>query len=86
MDINKAAEMLQTALETLRDDSDTWNPSEIRVLPSGDDMDHIKIWLNFPDQDDDSLATFKKTARAELSKRHAEIVDAYEIEIRADAD
>lgn len=86
MDINKSADTLQGALEKLRDDSDTWKPTEIRVLPSGDDMDHIKIWLNFPDQSDDALEGFKQTALDELKKSHGGILDEFELEIRADAD
>jgi hypothetical protein len=86
MDINKSAENLQNALEKLRDDSDTWKPTEIRVLPSGDEMDHIKIWLNFPDQDAAALEDFKQVALDSLTKSHGAIVEEFKLEIRADAD
>ena len=47
MDINDAVGAVEKFLTQYSKDHEDWNPTEIRVLPSGDERDAIKVWLNF---------------------------------------
>jgi len=60
-----------------------WNPVETKVLPSGDEADHIKIWFNFGEgaTDVDSL---KNQPIEALKAAHPELSE-FTIEVRADA-
>ncbi len=86
MDINEAANQIEQFFEDFRDRHDDWNPTEIRVLPSGDDMEAIKIFFNFgTDVDDADIAPLRDRAMSALEKDRPDLVDAYELEVRADA-
>lgn len=84
MDINKACEAIEAAIEKHKADNADYNPSEVRVRPSGDEADHIKIWLNFPDAADGDLDGLKEQTRKLLAA--VDEVSEYQLEIRAEAD
>ncbi len=86
MDINEAANQIEQFFDGFRDQHDDWNPTEIRVHPSGDDMDAIKIFFNFgTDTDEADIAPLRDRAMAALEKAHPDLADAFELEVRADA-
>jgi len=86
MDINEAANQIEQFFEEFRDGHADWNPTEIRVLPSGDDMNAIKVFFNFgPDVDDADIAPLRDRAMSALEKARPDLADAYELEVRADA-
>lgn len=84
MDINKAVEAIEAHLEKLKADDDSYNPSEIRVRPSGDDADHIKVWLNFPDAKESELEGLKKQTSDSIG--HLAEVAEFQVEVRAESD
>ncbi len=84
MNINEAVTKVEAFLEQYKAEHDDWRPAEIRVLPSGDDADHIKLWFNFgPDFEDEDLATLKQAPMDALAKALPEVDDEFKFEIRA---
>lgn len=84
MNINRAVELIEEFLTEYRDPQG-WNPREMRVLPSGDFPDNIKIWLNFgPGVTEDELEELKKAPLEELHKRHPEL-EAFTLEVRIES-
>ena len=80
MNISDAAITIEKFFESYK--SDDWAPVEIRVRPSGDNVNAIKIWFDFEGSDDkDAL---KDKAIAALSAAHKDIADAFDLEARAE--
>lgn len=87
MDINAAVETIEAFLASYESDHDDWSTTEIRVLPSGDDRDAIKITINFgPDADEGAIEGLKDRAVAALEGAHADIAGAFRLDVRALAD
>ncbi len=80
MTMEEAVETVEAFLEGFK--SDVWNPSEIRVHPSGDDKDAIKVFLVFAGTDDESADELKQSASDALQQAHPELGDLH-IEFRA---
>jgi hypothetical protein len=60
-----------------------WNPCEIRVLPSGDDKDVIKVFLNFgPEIADSDLDELKRRPFQRLHEQHPGVA-AYTLRVTA---
>lgn len=86
MDINEAAATIEKFFEQYRQQNDRFQPTETRVLPSGDAMDAIKIWFNFgPDVGEAEADERAEEAVAALREAHAEIADAFDLRVKADA-
>ncbi len=85
MDINQACTDIQAFLEQYRDQHADWAPTEIRVLPSGDEMDTIKIWINFGDKARGDLDALAGRAVDALKQAHPAIASAYAFNVRGDA-
>ncbi len=81
MDINDAVSTIEKFLDSYK--SDTWSPEEIRVRPSGDNMNAIKIWFDFGDNGGD-LDALKDAAIKALGEAHKDVTDAFELEVRAE--
>lgn len=87
MDMKTALTEVESFLESYRDEHDDWNPTEIRVLPSGDEQYEIKIWINFgPDGDESAADALADRAIAALTAAHPEVVAEFTLKVRADAD
>ena len=80
---------MEEALKTVEDflaeyqANNDWNPVEIRVLPSGDEQDHIKIWFNFGDGVTD-VEPLKQVVIDAMKAAHPELGE-FQLEVRADA-
>ena len=86
MDINEAVTTVDKFLREYNEANDEWNPIEIRVLPSGDENDEIKVWFNFGSEVVEAeLEALKGKAEAALTEAHAEVMKAFTVEVRADA-
>ncbi len=60
--------------------------AEVRVHPSGDDMNAIKIWVNLdPAADGDDLHAWCADAEAAIRKALPAEVSGLQLELRADA-
>ena len=81
--MDEALQAIEAFLLRYKEDHDDWSPDEIRVLPSGDEQDHIKIWLNFPDGTSD-IDSLKQAAVDALNEAHPEVSE-FQLEVRADA-
>lgn len=87
MDMNTALTAVESFLETYRDEHDDWKPTEIRVLPSGDEQYAIKIWINFgPDGDESAAGALADRAIVALRAAHPEVIDEFSLKVSADAD
>ncbi|HUH02592.1 MAG TPA: hypothetical protein VML75_11415 [Kofleriaceae bacterium] len=87
MEMNTALTEVESFLETYRNDHDDWNPTEIRVLPSGDEQYAIKIWINFgPDGDESAADALAERAIAALRQAHPEVIAEFTLKVSADAD
>lgn len=82
MTMDEALQAIEAFLLRYKEDHDDWNPSEIRVLPSGDEQDHIKIWFNFPDGTA-NVDGLKDAAVEALTAAHPEVSE-FQLEVRAD--
>jgi hypothetical protein len=86
MDINEAVAAVEKFLTKYNEDNDDWNPTEIRVLPSGDEKDAIKVWLNFgPDVAEADVDALKTRCSEALAEAHPDIDKAFTVEVRGDA-
>jgi hypothetical protein len=86
MDINEAAAIVEKFFAQYSQQNADWHPVEVRVLPSGDEMDAIKIWLNFAEGvADDEVERLRDVALAALRTAHPEVEDSFELVVRADA-
>ncbi len=84
MGINEAVEVIERFLLEYRDPK-VWNPREIRVLPSGDERNHIKVWLNFgPGVTGDELADLERQVMEPLIDAHPRL-SAFILEIRSES-
>jgi hypothetical protein len=87
MDMKTALTEVESFLEKYRDEHDDWQPTEIRVLPSGDEQYSIKVWINFgPDGDEDQAEALADQAIAALKQAHPEVIAEFTLKVRADAD
>jgi hypothetical protein len=86
MDINEAVGAVEKFLTKYNEDNDDWNPTEIRVLPSGDENESIKIWLNFGPDADGDVEALRMRAIDALKESHPDLEEHFTLEIRADAD
>ena len=81
MDINQAAAAVERFVATFAD-ADQRTAREVRVRPSGDDADHIKVWVDLgPGVDDagcDAWAAACKGAAAAAA-------GAFTVEVRAES-
>jgi len=80
MNINDAVITIEKFLESYK--SDDWSPAEIRIRPSGDDMNAIKIWFDFDGAP--NLDELKDKAIKALGEAHKDIADAFDLEVRAE--
>jgi len=86
MDINDAVSKVEAFLEQFRSSHADWSPVEIRVLPSGDENDTIKIWINFgEDAENDDVDALADRAIVALKQAHPEVAGAFTLAVRADA-
>ena len=81
--MDEALPAVEAFLLRYKEDHEDWSPEEIRVLPSGDQNDAIKIWFNFPEGTDD-LDALKKRAIDALTEAHPEVGE-FQLEVRADS-
>lgn len=80
MDINQAVVEAERLVTGFTDGGK--QAREVRVRPSGDDADHIKVWVDLgPGVDDDACAAWAERARAALAKA----IGAYTVEVRAES-
>lgn len=79
MDINDAVSTIETFFESF----DGVSFEEVRVRPSGDDMNAIKIWFDFG-EDPGDLQALKTKAIAALKDAHPEVTEAFELQVRAE--
>jgi len=86
MDINEAVGAIEAFLTKYNEDHDDWNPIEIRVLPSGDENEAIKIWLNFGPDAGDQVEALRMRAIDALRETHPDLEKDFSLEVRADAD
>lgn len=85
MDINRASEAIDKFLQGYTGKGGR-KPVEVRVHPSGDDMNAIKIWVNLGSAaEQDDMAAWCEDAEAAIRKAHPEAVGSYTLEMRADA-
>ncbi len=85
MDINQAAEAIDGFLHTYEGKGGR-NAVEVRTRPSGDDMDHIKVWVNLgPAAQADDLHAWCAAAEQAIRKAFGEELKAWKLEVRADA-
>jgi hypothetical protein len=84
MDINQACTIIEAFLDKYRKDNAAWGATEIRVLPSGDDKDAIKIWINFA-SDDGALDERAGKAIAALKQAHGDVATRFTLQVRGDA-
>ena len=85
MDINDAVDAIDKCLKDYASANADWSPTEIRVLPSSDDVDVIKVWLSFGDDvAEKDLPGLKQRAVAALGKALPAVADSFEIKVRAD--
>ncbi len=80
--MDEALPAIEAFLLRYKEDHEDWSPQEIRVLPSGDEQDHIKIWFNFPDGTTD-VDALKQVAIDALTAAHPEVGE-FQLEVRAD--
>jgi hypothetical protein len=86
MDINQACTTVEAFLDGYRVDHADWGATEIRVLPSGDDKDAIKIWINFgAAHEGEDLGARADRAISALKAAHADIAGAFQLSVRSDA-
>jgi len=84
MDINAAAEAVDRFLRGY-EGAGGRRPIEVRALPSGDDMNAIKIWVNLgAAAEKDDLATWCGQAEAAI-RAAVPGLDGFTLELRADA-
>lgn len=83
MTMDEALQAIEAFFLRYKEDHEDWSPSEIRVLPSGDQNDSIKIWFNFPEGTDDTDA-LKQTAVDALTAAHPDVSE-FQLEVRADS-
>lgn len=86
MDINQAVGIVEAFLANYDNEHEDWNPTEIRVLPSGDENEVIKIWLNFGPDAEDRVEPLRMRVIDALREAHPELDEAFTLEVRADAD
>jgi hypothetical protein len=86
MDINQAVTVIEAFLDKFRKANADWGATEIRVLPSGDAMTTIKIWINFgPDAEGQDLDALADRAILALKAAHPDIATAFTLAVRPDA-
>ncbi len=89
MNIYDAIGLIEQFLETYPSEHGgvpaPWAPTETRILPSGDDNDHIKLWFNFgPQVPEDQIRILLAQLEDGLAKDLPEL-SQYTLEIRGDA-
>ncbi len=85
MDINTAAEAVDRFLQTYKGKGGR-APTEVRAHPSGDDMTHIKVWVNLgADAENDDLEAWCEEAKGALEKALGKDLAGWTVEMRADA-
>jgi hypothetical protein len=85
MDINQAVSTIEAFVERHAKDTAGWQPVEVKVLPSSDENDTIKIWFNFgPTVSEDDLPALKQQFTDALKNAHPDVA-AFAWEIRAQA-
>lgn len=81
MDINQAAVEVEGLVTTFADASGK-KAREVRVHPSGDDFDHIKVWVDLgPGVDDHACASWATAFEQVVTAA----VTGYKIEVRAES-
>ena len=87
MDINDAVDAIDKFLQEYAANKDDFNPTEIRVLPSGDEMTVIKVGLTFGDDvAEGDLDGLKKRTVDALERALPEAMDEFQIKVRADVE
>ncbi len=85
MDINDAVDAIDKFLQEYAASNDDFNPAEIRVLPSGDEMELIKVGLTFGnDVAEADLDGLKKRTIDALERALPEAMDEFQIKVRAE--
>lgn len=82
MDINEAVTAVEDFLLKYRDEHDDWNPEDIRVRPSGDSADAIKVWFGFAGNEQADLEQLKQRAIAALEAAHPDL--GFKLQVRAE--
>jgi len=85
MEINQAVSTIEAFVDTYAKDTAGWKPVEVKILPSSDENDTIKIWFNFgPSVAEDELPALKQQFTDALKAAHPEL-SAYAWAVRAQA-
>lgn len=85
MDINGATEAIDRFLQGYEGLGGR-KPVEVRVHPSGDDMDAIKAWVNLgAAAEGDDLEAWCTDAERAVRAALGDEIAAYQLELRADA-
>ena len=85
MDINRAADAVDRFLEGYSGRGGR-KAVERQVRPSGDDMNHIKVWVNLGTAaENDDLDAWCREAEAAVKKALGSELDGWTLELRADA-
>ncbi len=88
MDIYEAIKKIEAFSETYPDAYSgvgKWAPTETKIVPSGDDADHIKIWFNLGEGlDGDQVEAMRKQFLHDLHQAHPEVED-FTLEVRVEA-
>ena len=80
MDINQAAAEVERFVTTFASGGRT--PREVRVHPSGDDADHIKVWVDLgPGVDDAACHAWAEACKGGAGK----LIGEFTIEVRAES-
>lgn len=85
MDINAACDAIDRFLQGYAGRGGR-TPTEVRVHPSGDDMNAIKAWVNLGSAaEGDDLEAWCADAEQAMRAALGDGVAAYQVELRADA-
>ncbi|MCA9673473.1 MAG: hypothetical protein KC464_00435 [Myxococcales bacterium] len=85
MDINVASAAVETFVQDYAGPGGR-KAVELRIHPSGDDMNAIKVWVNLgPDAENDDLHAWCRACEAAVREALGGDLDGYHLEMRADA-
>lgn len=85
MDINQAVRRIEQFLETYQQSESDFTVVESQIVPSGDEQNTVKIWLNFgPDVAEDQLEPLRTRFVAALKQALPDVA-GFDLAVRVDA-